>query len=81
MEERLTPSAGVQEQYMLALINRFRQNPAGELALILNANDANVNTISTISTSTKCPGQPMGVAHIRAATCLERLLASSAPVA
>jgi hypothetical protein len=43
LEERLTPSAGVQEQYMLDLINRFRQNPAAELTLILNANDANVN--------------------------------------
>jgi uncharacterized protein YkwD len=43
LEERLTPSAGPQEQYMLDLINRFRDNPAGELALILNANDPNVN--------------------------------------
>jgi uncharacterized protein YkwD len=43
LEDRLTPSAGVQEQYMLDLINRFRANPAAELSLILNANDANVN--------------------------------------
>ena len=43
LEARLTPTAGVQEQYMLDLINRFRANPAVELSLILNANDANVN--------------------------------------
>ena len=43
LEDRLTPSAGVQEQYMLDLINRFRANPSGELSLILNANDPNVN--------------------------------------
>src|SRR5437762_13861615 len=43
LEERLAPAAGAQEQYMLDLINRFRQNPAAELTLILNTNDANVN--------------------------------------
>jgi uncharacterized protein YkwD len=43
LEDRLTPSAGVQEQYMLDLINRFRANPAAELTLILNASDANIN--------------------------------------
>jgi uncharacterized protein YkwD/predicted phage tail protein len=43
LEDRLTPSAGVQEQYMLTLINRMRQHPAAELGLILNANDTYVN--------------------------------------
>ncbi len=47
LEERLTPSAGVQEQYMLDLINRFREHPAAELNLILNANDPNVNNALT----------------------------------
>jgi len=43
LEARVTPTAGVQEQYMLDLINRFRENPTAELSLILNANDPNVN--------------------------------------
>src|SRR5947209_2542288 len=43
LEDRLTPTAGVREQYMLDLVNRFRQNPSAELGLILNANDVNVN--------------------------------------
>jgi hypothetical protein len=43
LEERLTPAAGVQEQYMLDLINRFRQNPAAELSLLLNSTDPYVN--------------------------------------
>jgi hypothetical protein len=43
LEDRLTPSAGVQEQYMLDLINRFRANPTAELSLILAANDPNIN--------------------------------------
>ncbi len=47
LEERLTPSAGVQEQYMLDLINRFRQNPVAELNLILTANDSNINKALT----------------------------------
>ena len=42
LEDRLTPSAGVQEQYMLDLVNRFRANPTAELSLILDANDPNV---------------------------------------
>ncbi len=44
LEDRLTPSAGVQEQYMLDLINRFRANPSAELSLILNANNFYVNS-------------------------------------
>src|SRR5438105_920922 len=47
LEERLTPSAGVQEQYMLDLINRFRENPSAEVSLLLNANDASVNNALT----------------------------------
>lgn len=47
LEDRLTPSAGVQEQYMLDLINRFRANPTAELNLILSANDADVNNALT----------------------------------
>ena len=44
LEDRITPSAGVQEQYMLTLINRFRANPTAELSLILNANNFYVNS-------------------------------------
>ncbi len=43
LEERLTPTAGVQEQYMLDLINRFRANPVAELSLILNSGNTAVN--------------------------------------
>lgn len=44
LEDRLTPSAGAREQYMLELINRMRENPAAELPLLLNSNDPNVNS-------------------------------------
>jgi uncharacterized protein YkwD len=44
LEDRLVPSAGAQEEYMLELVNRMRTNPAAELPLLLNSNDANVNS-------------------------------------
>src|SRR3954462_14732509 len=43
LEDRLTPTAGVREQYLLELINDMRQNPQAELQRYLNANDADVN--------------------------------------
>lgn len=42
LEDRLTPAAGLQEQYMLELINRMRENPAAELSILLNSNDPSV---------------------------------------
>ena len=44
LEERLNPSAGLREQYMLELINRMRANPSAELSILLNSGDANVNS-------------------------------------
>ncbi len=44
LEDRLTPSAGLREQYMLELINRMRENPAAELPLLLNSGDPNVQS-------------------------------------
>src|SRR5262245_65555178 len=42
LEDRVTPSAGLREQYMLELVNRMRENPAAELPLLLNSTDPNV---------------------------------------
>src|SRR5262249_26859927 len=42
LEDRVVPSAGVQEQYLLSLINRFRGDPTTELSLLLNSLDPNV---------------------------------------
>jgi hypothetical protein len=42
LEDRLTPTAGAREQYMLELINRMRENPAAELPILLNSGDADV---------------------------------------
>jgi hypothetical protein len=44
LEDRLNPSAGLREQYMLELVNRMRGNPAAELPLLLNSSDADVNS-------------------------------------
>ena len=44
LEDRVTPSAGVREQYMLELINRMRENPAAELPILLNSSDPAVNS-------------------------------------
>src|SRR5690349_15481943 len=44
LEDRLTPSAGAREQYMLELVNRLRLNPAAELPLLLNSTDPNVQS-------------------------------------
>ena len=43
LEDRTLLSAGLQEEYALELINRLRTNPAGELPLLLNSNNADVN--------------------------------------
>ncbi len=43
LEDRLVPTAGIREQYMLELVNRMRENPSVELTRILAANDADVN--------------------------------------
>ncbi|MFO0864008.1 MAG: CAP domain-containing protein [Gemmataceae bacterium] len=42
LEDRLTPTAGAREQYMLELINRMRENPAAELPILLNSGDSDV---------------------------------------
>jgi uncharacterized protein YkwD len=47
LEDRVTPSAGAREQYMLELVNRMRENPMAELPLLLNSNDADVNSALT----------------------------------
>ena len=44
LEDRITPSAGAREQYMLELINRMRENPAAELPILLNSGDASVDS-------------------------------------
>lgn len=44
LEDRLTPSATAQQEYMLQLVNRMRTNPAAELPLLLNSNDTYVNS-------------------------------------
>lgn len=42
LEDRLNPSAGPREQYMLELVNRMRENPAAELPILLNSGDPNI---------------------------------------
>src|SRR5947209_7347925 len=44
LEDRLNPSAGLREQYMLELVNRMRANPAAELPILLNSNDPAVTS-------------------------------------
>src|SRR6266496_2410529 len=44
LEDRITPSAGLREQYMLELVNRMRENPAAELPILLNSSDPDVNS-------------------------------------
>ncbi|MCI0380716.1 MAG: hypothetical protein L0215_24290 [Gemmataceae bacterium] len=39
LEDRVTPVAGVREQYMLELVNRMRTNPAAELPLLWFSDD------------------------------------------
>jgi uncharacterized protein YkwD len=41
-EERVLPAAGLQEQYLLELVNNMRTNPAATLPLILNSTDPDV---------------------------------------
>lgn len=42
LEDRLTPTVGAREQYMLELLNRMRENPAAELPILLNSGDPDV---------------------------------------
>jgi uncharacterized protein YkwD len=42
LEDRLTPAAGLREQYMLELVNRMRMNPATELPRLLNSGDPDI---------------------------------------
>ena len=44
LEDRITPTAGSQQQFMLELVNQMRQNPAAELQLLLNANDPDIDS-------------------------------------